>query len=288
MRVTHDIKTTIPASLVVMGNWLSWCSRRDTQRLSWDELAQEIASSKKICALTGAGVSKESGVPTFRDSSDGIYANHSVMDVATIWGFKRKPEAIWDMIRDVSLRIDPKPNPSHDALVELEKMGKLDTVVTQNIDNLHQEAGNSNVVEFHGNIRDAVCLKCGYKEPVPREKMREAGFYPTCYKCDMILKPMAVLFGEGIPSNASAAATKAVSQCDLLLVVGTSAAVSPANGLPYTAARHGAKVVEVNLEPTGLTGRISDGIVQGPASRLLMCVETSKRLKPAASVFLKK
>ena len=134
---------------------------------------------REVCALTGAGVSKESGIPTFRDSSDGIYRRHNVVDVATTLGFSRKPTAIWDMIRDVTKTVDPVPNPGHEALTQLQRAGKLKSIVTQNIDNLHQDSGSVNVVEYHGNIRQAFCKRCGYREDVSKKTIRQTGHYPT-------------------------------------------------------------------------------------------------------------
>jgi len=226
--------------------------------------------------LTGAGVSAESGIPTFRDPGDGLWRRYDPMTYATIWGYKKAPHKIWELLRDFLQEQDPQPNRSHAALAKLEALGKLQAIITQNVDNLHQDAGSKKVIEFHGNLMEAVCFTCGRSFPLSKDMMTDPKFTaclpPKC-ECGGNMKPGAVLFGEGIPSDAYTRAFQEAKKCDLLLVVGTSASVSPASSIPYTAMTSGAKVIEVNLEKTGLTNRITDKFIYGKSSKLVTTVD---------------
>ncbi|PFH35069.1 histone deacetylase SIR2 [Besnoitia besnoiti] len=254
-----------------MGQTLTYFKKKDTAFVSFEDLADDIRRAKYVVALTGAGASAESGIPTFRDPSDGLWKKYDPAVYATIWGFWRHPEKIWELLHDFMLTNDPQPNRAHVALTDLQKLGYLKAIVTQNVDNLHQDSGSTNVIEYHGSLLSATCTRCKKKLPLCKSMLQDESFMkvlpPKC-SCGGIFKPDAILFGEGIPSQAVRDANREVDKCDLLLVVGTSASVSPASDLPYRAMRGGAKVVEVNLETTGLTNRISDKFIRGPASQL--------------------
>lgn len=255
-----------------MGQTLSYIFPRKTIEISERELALKIFQSKYCIVLTGAGASAESNVPTFRDPSEGIWRKHSITECGTIWGFKRHPEKLWWLLSDCVRDINPVPNPTHYAIAELERLGKVKRVITQNVDNLHQDAGSRNVIEYHGNLMQAECMKCGKLYPMSKELVISEEFRsqipPHCKNCGGILKPTVILFGEWIPGVAATEAADEARKCDLFLVVGTSANIAPCSGLPYSSQRHGAVVVEVNVEHTSLTNRVSDFILLGKSSRL--------------------
>eukprot|EP01071_Lankesteria_metandrocarpae_P002654 Lankesteria_metandrocarpae@DN2461_c0_g1_i1.p1 len=199
------------------------------------------------------------------------------MTYATIWGFNRHPEKIWELLRDFLQTSDPQPNPSHKALAALEEAGYLKCLITQNVDNLHQDAGSTDVIEFHGNLMKATCRKCSEEIQLTKLLFADREFTkhlpPKCKACGGIMKPNAVLFGEAIPAAASARANSEARKADLLLVIGTSANVTPASYIPYTAMSNGATIYEINLEETGLTNRISDFFIKTKSSRLTAVVD---------------
>lgn len=247
-----------------------------TETISVERLTEELRSAKYVVALTGAGVSAESGIPTFRDPSDGLWRRYDPAVYATIWGFWRHPNKIWQLLHEFVNEHEPEHNRAHVALARLEAMGIVRSIITQNVDNLHQDAGSKHVIEYHGNLMKASCYRCGTKMQLTKQMLRNPSFKkklpPKC-TCGGYFKPDAVLFGEGIPSKAVRDANREADACDLMLVVGTSATVHPASDIPYRAMRKGAKIIEVNLEKTGLTDRISDMIFLGRASELMETVE---------------
>ena len=253
-----------------MGQLLSSLSpRKETREGSVAEVAAVLARAQRVCVLTGAGISKCSGIPTFRDPSDGIWARYDPMTYATIWGFDRSPEKIWELLRDFLAENVPTPNPGHVALAELAALVTT-TLVTQNVDNLHQDAGSTGVIEYHGSLMEAACRKCQAPGgPVAQLLARGGPLPPRCAACGGPLKPSAILFGERIPSDAAEQAAAAALDCDVFMVVGTSASVRPAADLPRMALAAGATVIEVNTEATALTGRTSDMILRGKASIVL-------------------
>ncbi len=173
------------------------------------------------------------------------------------------------MLREMfELIFNAKPNPAHIVLAELEKLGYLKSVITQNIDGLHQLAGNKNVIEFHGNCRFLVCLNCGKRENIKKELI-ETLPYPSCPNCKSPLKPDVVFFGEPIPFKAKSKAEAEAKTCDLMLVIGTSGIVFPAGEIPYIAKTTGAKIIEINLEETPYTYSITDYFLKGKASEIL-------------------
>jgi len=227
--------------------------------------AQDIVKAKRITALTGAGISAESGIPTFRDKG-GFWEKYDPNEYAHIDTFLTNPEKPWQMLKDFDKKVKAKPNPGHLALAEMERMGYLKEIITQNVDDLHQQAGNTDVIEFHGNFRRTICMNCGRYC-----KMGEISLEvlpPRC-ECNGVLKPDAVFFGEPIPEVAFRRAREAAQRCKLMLVVGTSAVVYPAASMPQIAKQAGAIVIETNPEPTPLTGYISDYIIIGKAGDIL-------------------
>ena len=232
-----------------------------------EKAAKDIVDSHKTIALTGAGVSVESGIPDFR-SAEGLWSKYDPEEYAHINSFRANPEKIWQMIKEMmELVLGVEPNPAHIALAELEHMGLLSSVITQNVDGLHQRGGSKEVIEFHGSNQWLLCLQCGYRQEATSLSLE--AIPPRCPQCDSILKPDVVFFGEPIPWEAQTKSFEEARTCDVVLVVGTSAVVYPAAGIPTTAKQSGATIVEINMEPTPLTGFISDYLIQGPAGIIL-------------------
>lgn len=228
--------------------------------------ADLVAARGSVVVLTGAGISVESGIPDFR-SSEGLWTRFDPQEYATIDAFRRTPGKVWKMLAEMDEVLDrARPNPGHRALARLEAAGVVRGVVTQNIDGLHQAAGSRRVVEFHGSHASLTCLSCG--RTFSRAQAQTRPVPPPC-DCGALLKPDVVFFGEDIPSRALAESTKLVENCGVMLVVGTSAEVAPASHLPWRASQAGAQVVEVNLGPTQLTGRVTHLFLEGPASQVL-------------------
>ncbi len=230
------------------------------------ELAELLRRTQAAAALTGAGISVESGIPSFR-GAHGLWTRYNPMEYAHIDAFLSNPAKVWRMLLELDATIrQARPNPAHYALAELEKMGKLKGIITQNVDNLHQEAGSRNVIEFHGNARRFVCLRC--RRTIDPATL-DFSHVPLYCSCGGLIKPDIVFFGEEIPPAANRAAFDLAESCDLMLVIGTSAAVMPANILPKAAKNHGAIIVEINLEPTELTRRFTDYFLEGSAGQIL-------------------
>jgi len=230
-----------------------------------ERAAAQISRARRGIALTGAGISVESGIPDFR-SAGGLWSKFDPMEYATISAFRANPEKVWEMLREMeSLVVNAKPNPAHYAMAKLEQLGLLKCIITQNIDNLHQLAGSKDVIEYHGNSSTLSCIRCG-RQYTREEKQSE--HTPRC-DCQMVLKPDVVFFGEPIPVEAMQRSFKMAASSDLLLIVGTSAVVSPANTIPGVAKQAGATIIEVNLEPTHLTDSITDIFLQGKAGEIL-------------------
>jgi len=237
--------------------------------LSMDErmalAAQILRASNGNAALTGAGISVESGIPDFR-SAGGLWERYDIMQYGTISAFRSNPEKVWKMLAEMEEVVKKaRPNPAHKALGRLEDMGLLQAVITQNIDNLHQEGGSTNVIELHGNSKTLVCLWCHRHYHFHKVPDR----IPPLCACGKYLKPNIVLFGEAIAQNALNASFDIAATCKALLVIGTSAQVAPASTIPGFAKRAGATVIEVNLEPSMLTASATDIFLQGPAGELM-------------------
>jgi len=233
------------------------------------ETARLLRGRNDAVALTGAGISVESGIPAFR-GSQGLWGKYDPMEYATLGAFMRHPEKVWRMLAEmVALFGGALPNAAHAGLARLEAMGILRAVITQNVDGLHQAAGTRRVIEYHGNMEDLVCVACWKRYPT-RERWVD-GSTPAC-DCGQILKPNVVLFGEPIPWLAQEQAEEEARRCGVLLVVGTSAQVSPACDIPRIAKRAGAVVVEINPEETTLTGSVTDLRISGLASTALQAI----------------
>lgn len=215
--------------------------------------ADLIRESKHAVALTGAGVSTPSGIPDFRSPGSGLWEHSDPMSVASIWGFVEHPQGFYDWVRPLTRLIQvAKPNPAHTALAELEAMGRLCAVITQNIDNLHQDAGSKRVLEVHGHMREATCIRCYHLAPGKPLLARflEDGMVPTCEVCGGIMKPNVVLFGEMLPVGVMYEAEQESKMCDVMLIAGSSLEVAPAADLPLVAKKNGAKLIIVNKTPT--------------------------------------
>lgn len=246
----------------------------DTQTDLIQEAAKLINQSQRVVAFTGAGISTDSGIPDFRSRSSGLWNRVDPMIVASIYEFKRNPHAFYDWIRPLSqLIIDAKPNPAHQALFHLEEMGLLQAIITQNIDMLHTRAGNKNVYELHGHLRQATCIHC-LKEFDSRKTLVQFltdGTLPKCPDCNHVLKPNVVLFGEQLPFQQLYSAQEASRHCDLMIVVGSSLEVAPANEIPALAHRSGAKVIVINLDSND-ANYYADITIQGRAAHVLPAI----------------
>ena len=233
-----------------------------TDRL-FREAAETLRARGNAVALTGAGISVESGIPAFR-GAQGMWEKYDPMEYATIGAFLKDPAKVWTMLSEmVDVLSRAVPNPAHTGLADMEKMGVLRSVITQNVDGLHQAAGSRKVIEFHGNAEELVCLSCWNRYP-SREKIRK-GIPPRC-ACGKILKPDLVLFGEPIPWTAQDEAESEADSCAVLLVIGTSAQVTPACEIPRLSKRRGAFIIEINPEETPLTRMVTDLHIRKVAS----------------------
>lgn len=234
----------------------------------YKEVAQLIRDLGHVVAFTGAGISVDAGIPAFR-GGQGLWEKYDPMEYAHIQSFLSTPAKVWIMLREMAAVIfEAKPTPAHLALSELERLGSLGAVITQNVDGLHQIAGNSDVIEYHGNHRRLICPHCSKKVPFT-EDLAAIFPYPTCDHCGEALKPDVVFFGEQIPFSEAVRASDAAKNCRILLIIGTSGVVYPAAELPYTAHSNGAKVVEINVSPTPFTSSICDYFLEGSASDVL-------------------
>lgn len=226
------------------------------------KIADLILRHQPCVALTGAGISAESGIPTFR-SKGGLWEKFDPAVYASIEVFRQDPSKYWSIRGEFIRNYDNyRPNPGHVALAELETMGLLRCVITQNIDGLHRKAGSQNVSEIHGSLREIFCVRCNrqYRAPHIPE-----GLPPRC-QCGGVLKPNTVLFGESLPPEALETAWREAGTCRIMLVIGTSAQVQPAASLPYVAKKHGATLVEVNIEKSFSD---ADYILEGRAGTVL-------------------
>jgi NAD-dependent deacetylase len=226
-----------------------------------------LRAAERVAVLTGAGVSAESGVPTFRGAG-GLWEGHRVEDVATPEAFERDPVLVWRFYnaRRAGLRA-VRPNPAHHALAALEDRlgpGRF-ALITQNVDGLHRAAGSRHVLEVHGSIARVRCTGCRLVEDRAGEALEDL---PHCRKCEALLRPDVVWFNEMLPQDVWEEAVAAARQCDCFLVVGTSAVVYPAAGLVGMARAGGARVIEVNLDATPVSGQVDIGLY-GPAGEVL-------------------
>jgi NAD-dependent deacetylase len=246
-----------------------------------EQVAELIIRSKRIVVFTGAGISTESGIPDFR-GKDGIWTKVDPEDF-TIQRFLNSEDnrrMQWKMLVEGGLVRNARPNDAHIAIAELEKMGKLDCIVTQNIDNLHQSAGSSPeiVFELHGNMQFARCLKCNERFPMPGilERLKTEDI-PACEKCGGILKPDAVFFGEALPQWVLSEAARRASQSDLCIVIGSTLVVYPAAYIPLYAIDAGARLVIINIGDTPMDPRASVRIEAKAGETMTMVIQHLKR-----------
>jgi NAD-dependent deacetylase len=242
--------------------------------------AGDLTPAKCGIALTGAGISVESGIPPFRGKG-GVWEKIDPMEYAHIDAFMSDPAKVWDvLIRGMKDVVDQAlPNNAHKGLARLEELGIIKTIITQNVDGLHQAAGSTDVIEFHGNFAWQSCLDCGRRCPTRTVEMDRLP--PRC-TCGGILRPECVFFGEQIPPRHLDRSQLLALQCDVMLVIGTSATVQPAATIPIISKHSGARVIEINTEPTPLTHSVSDYLIAGRAGemmrRVVTEVERKKRL----------
>ncbi len=234
------------------------------------ERARELLEhATSVAVLTGAGISAESGIPTFRDALTGLWEKFRPEELATPEAFEANPKLVWDWYAWRRAAVAKSaPNAGHVALATIERRCRereVDfTLVTQNVDGLHREAGSHRVVELHGNIRRVKCFDGHH----PVDSWVEGECVPTCPRCGSLLRPDVVWFGESLPPDALAAALAAARTCDVFLCVGTSTVVEPAASLPFIALQAGARVIEVNPQPTPLTRQASVSL-RGNAGEIL-------------------
>jgi NAD-dependent deacetylase len=231
-----------------------------------DRAEEVVRQARRVAVLSGAGVSAESGVPTFRGAS-GLWEGHAITDVATPTGFARDPALVWRFYNARRAAMHAvAPNPGHIALAALERrFANRFTLATQNIDGLHQSAGSRNVLELHGRLSRVRCTACAYLADRPGEVLPDL---PHCPECGSLLRPDVVWFEEMLPHGVWREAYKAAEACDCFLVVGTSAVVFPAAGLIEVAAASRARILEFNLERTAASSRVDLGLY-GPSGRML-------------------
>ena len=228
-------------------------------------LLEAFHEATHVVALTGSGISAESGVPTFRDAQTGLWERYDPLELATPEAFARDPRLVWEWYAwRRGLVADAEPNPGHEALADLERRIPGFTLVTQNVDGLHQRAGSRRVIELHGNIMRSRCSEEGI---IVREYKGE-GTPPRCPRCGEFLRPDVVWFGETLPFGALEEASEAARRCDLFLSIGTSSLVYPAAALPYEAVENGATLVEINPTQTPLSAK-ADSTLRGPAGKIL-------------------
>lgn len=229
-----------------------------------EKLVEALRVSRHVCVLTGAGVSAESGVPTFRDAQEGLWAEYRAEDLATPEAFLADPVLVWRWYRwRRDLVSDAAPNPGHHALARLADLLPRLSLVTQNVDNLHQRAGSRDVIEFHGNIFADRCYGDGSLQVAD-----DTTAVPVCPECGSNLRPGVVWFGEAIPEDALESACAAAASCDVFLSVGTSSQVFPAAGLADLARQNDAVTVEINPQPTIHTDRF-DFVLAGNSGAIL-------------------
>ena len=225
-----------------------------------------LRAASKVAALTGAGVSQESGLRTFRDAQTGLWAQYKPEELASPEAFARDPKLIWDWYawrREAVKSV--RPNPGHYALASMEKHIPSFSLITQNVDGLHRMAGSQRLLELHGNIQRVRCAEC-YTFTETWEDDSEA--VPRCQECGGLLRPDVVWFGEALPRDQLEAAVEAARSCDVFFSIGTSGVVQPAASLAFAARNRGAVVVEINAEPTPLTSK-ADYFLQGKSGEIL-------------------
>ena len=243
-------------------------------------LGAMISRAERIVAFTGAGISAESGIPTYRGEG-GVWDKYNPDLYAGIDHFRKDPSYYWRFFSEVRLGLlkDIRPNAAHKALARMERAGKLSSVITQNIDGLHQDAGSRKVIELHGNTREIYCTVC--RTDYAFETLcgiLECSNPPLCPSCGGVLRPDIVFFGEPLPNRALAEASLEVQNCDLIMAIGSTLSVQPAAGFPLIARDHGAKFAIVNKGETCLDD-YADMVIDGSAGEILAAVLLSANIK---------
>jgi NAD-dependent deacetylase len=239
----------------------------------FDSITEQLKKAKKIVFVTGAGISQESGIPTFR-GNDGLWRNHDAMKLATIDAFYDNPKLVWEWYNERRQNIfAAEPNLGHKAIAELEKFSKV-VVLTQNIDGLHQIAGSSKVLELHGSIVKIKCTVCDYKDEI----LTEFSDMPPFCTCGNILRPDVVWFGEGLPQDVWEEAIIHANSCDVMIIAGTSLVVSPANTLPIYAKQNNAILIEINPDETIMTSEMDVSIRSTSANALPELISVFKKM----------
>lgn len=230
-----------------------------------DSVISILASAKSVVFLTGAGVSKESGIPTFREAQTGLWENYNPEELATPQAFQANPVLVWQWYDHRRRKLDEvAPNPGHYAIAELETLLSKVVVLTQNVDGLHAISGSTDVVELHGNIREFYCFDRKHAAKDVPKGLKEP---PHCH-CGSLLRPAVVWFNESLPPEALSRAQKEIENCQLLFVVGTSSLVHPAAGLPLLALQKNIPVVEINPDDTPLS-RMVNLMLRGPSGKVM-------------------
>ena len=240
-------------------------------KTSIEYAAELLRKSKYAVVLTGAGISTPSGIPDFRSEGTGLWSRDEPMEVASLSTFRTDPERFFVWFRPLASRIfNAAPNPAHIALAELEKAGRVQSIITQNIDALHHKAGSKNIIEMHGTLRTLSCTQC-FQKADARNYLKafvEHGTVPRCPHCNGVLKPDVILFGEQLPQQAWYDAQRESRRCDLMLVAGSSLEVLPVAGLPMQAIDRGSHLVLVNNATTYLNVR-ADVVIQEDVAAIL-------------------
>ena len=239
---------------------------------AYDELKKIVANAKQLVAFTGAGLSAESGIPTYRGAG-GLWTKYDPSKYADINYFMKDPVYYWCFFRDVRYPLlkQAQPNPAHHALVALEKQGKLTTLITQNIDGLHQLAGQSHVIELHGNTKRFRCMTCDKRFSMDEIVHRFKDEFPPRCSCKGSLRPDTIFFGEALSSQALHKAIESTQHCDVFLVIGSSLVVTPAAQLPVLAKDQGAKLVIINIDKTPIDD-LAQLVIHESASTVLFNV----------------
>jgi len=232
-----------------------------------DKAAELIKNAKYVTAFTGAGVSVESGIPPFR-GVNGLWSKFDPICLDINY-FHSNPLDSWTKIKEIFYDFfgKAKPNIAHIALAEMEQKGYLNSIITQNIDNLHQAGGSKKVFEFHGTSRRLICSSC--KNICAAENIDLSQLPPVCGGCGTILKPDFVFFGESIPEPAGSKAFLEAKTADVFILIGTTGEIMPASAIPYEAKENGAKIIEININPSNYTNSITDIFLEGKATEVM-------------------
>ena len=237
------------------------------------EAIEILKDSKYTVAFTGAGISVESGIPPFRGPG-GLWSQYDPI-ILDLDYYSIHSDKSWPVVKKLFFDFfgSAKPNAAHLALAKMEQEGRLKEIITQNIDNLHQEAGSKNVYEFHGNSRQFLCLDCGTVYQVSDLVLTEEP--PHCHQksCNGLLKPDFIFFGEGIPVDAYEASIQAANNADVFILIGTTGEIMPASQIPYLAKQNGAKIIEINITESSFTPKITDVFLQGKATKVLTLLQ---------------